>query len=113
MAGRVVPNPCVLDVGMSIKDLDEDGDDQYMHYLVIPTAPPSKATQLFKDRTDVFAQIPKDQWEVSVTWLTRSGDRRRATIVHLSLQCQMRPMPSTSALGTQLSVVSLGTSGLT
>jgi hypothetical protein len=23
----------------------------------------------------VFAQIPKDQWMVSVTWLTRSDDR--------------------------------------
>ena len=45
-----------------------------MYYLVIPTAPPSKAT-LFKDRTDVLAQIPKDQWMVSVTWLTRSDDR--------------------------------------
>jgi hypothetical protein len=73
MAGRVVPNSCVLIVGVSIKDLDED-EDQYMYYLVIPTAPPSKATQLFKDRTDVFAQIPKDQWMVSVTWLTRSDD---------------------------------------
>ena len=60
---------------MSIKDLDEDGDDQYMYYLVIPTAPPSKATRLFKDHTFVFAQIPKDQLMVSVTWLTRSGDR--------------------------------------
>ena len=25
--------------------------------------------------TDLFAQIPKDQWMVSVTWLTRSFDR--------------------------------------
>ena len=47
---------------MGIKDLDGGEDDQYMYYLVTPTAPPSKATQLFnKDRTDVFAQIPKDQ----------------------------------------------------
>ena len=60
---------------MSIKDLDEDEDDQYMYYLVIPTAPPCNTTQLFKDRTDAFAQIPKDQWMVSVTWLTRSDDR--------------------------------------
>ena len=74
MAGRVVPNSCVVVVGMSTKDLDED-EDQYMYYLVIPTAPPSKATQLFKDRTHVFAQIPKDQWMVSVTWLTRSDNR--------------------------------------
>ena len=36
------PNSCVLVVGMSIKDLDEDGDDQYMYYLVIPTDGPSK-----------------------------------------------------------------------
>jgi hypothetical protein len=39
MAGRVVPNSCVLVVGMGIKDLDEDEDDQYMYYLVIPTHP--------------------------------------------------------------------------
>ena len=75
MASRVVPSSCVVVVGMSIKDLDEDEDDQYMYHLVIPMAPPSKATQLFQDRTYVFAQIPKDQWMVSVTWLTRSDDR--------------------------------------
>ena len=69
------PNSCVLDVGMGIRDIDEDEDDQYMYHLVIPTAPPSKATQLLKDRTGVFAQILKDQWMVFVTWLTRSDDR--------------------------------------
>ena len=104
MAGRVVPSSCVLVVGMGIKDLGED-EDQYMYYLVIPTAPPSKATQLFKDRTYVFAQIPKDQWMVSVTWLTRSDDR--------PLEFAVPDAPCTSASGTQLSVASLGTSGLT
>jgi len=48
MAGRVVPNACVVVVGMSIKDLDEDEDDQYMYYLVIPTALQAKPPSCLK-----------------------------------------------------------------